>query len=178
MPFASSRLGFWGTTKIIELSYPSVGMFYKGSNPAWGNNPVDVGSWPYAVWFNGQGEGGSGQVYYPFVAPGGDLYFTCGADNYGVFSYGIAPNESVSPTSLTYTNLSVGFAYPGVNSWVYMGNFSKQTIIWFGFYALDYGVDYGLTFAISTTPSVSGMLLNSRSGLTGNGGYPYYKWEG
>lgn len=178
MPFASTRLGFWGSERVIELSYPTGGMFYKGYNSAWGNNPGDVGAWPYAVWFNGQGAGGSGRVYYPFVAPGGDLYFTCGADNYGEFSYATATNETISPTSLSYTNLSSGFGFPGVNSWTYMGNFPRATIIWFNFYALDYGGDYSLTFAISDIPSVSGMLLNSRSGLTGDGGTPYYKWEG
>ena len=163
---AISMQNFYGKSNITTLSYsgnPTV--TFKGANGAWGNNPEDDSSWPYCIWLGGQGERGSGTVYYPFVSPGGNLYFTCGCDNTGYLSVATTANRSANPTALSYTTLANGVGFPGQNSWVSMGSYASGTIMWFKCDMYDSGGDWGYTFAISTTNSSSGIVLHSRSNL-------------
>lgn len=167
---------FYGKNRGYCLfSYQSTPVVPWGYNPAWGNNPGDASAWPYSIWNadpENQGAYTSGSSYWPLIAPGGDLYYTMGCDNYGDIAYATTSDQYAQPASLSYTTIASGVGFPGINNWPKLGTFPAYTNIWFKCSWRDVGYAVGFTFAISTTASSAGIVTNSRM-LTSDG-YPYF----
>ena len=145
-----------------------------GYNPAWGNNPNDQSGWPYAVWrANGDSAGTTYTAYYPFTVPATQtLYYTLGCDNIGALYYAIAPTSATDPTTLTYNTVTTGVGFPGQNSWANLGSFTAGQIVWVKVTYLNQGGPYAMTFAVSTSQSSNGIIIDSQS-LNG-AGWPIY----
>lgn len=122
------------------------------------------------------GSGSSGTAYYPLITPNATttLYWTMGCDNIGSLAYNIVSNSLVLPYEVpSWAPIAQGVGFPGYNSWNVLGTFGPRTYMWFKCDFRDQGRAYGYTFAISTTPSMGGVLTHSRM-LTGFPGKPYY----
>jgi hypothetical protein len=123
------------------------------------------------------GSGSSGTAYYPLITPNAPttLYWTMGCDNVGGIAYAVVANSLVTPDQVPgWNNMAQGVGFPGINYWPVLGTFGPRTYMWFKCNFLDQGRVYGYTFAISTTPSIAGVLTHSRM-LTGYPGKPYYQ---
>jgi hypothetical protein len=130
-----------------------------------------------AIVIGNPGSNSSGTSYYPLITPSSNttLYWTMGCDNVGGIQYGIVPSAASPPTAVTnWVNMAQGVGFPGVNYWPVLGTFAPRTYMWFKCDMQDLGRVFGYTFAISTTPSMAGILTHSRM-LTGYPGKPYYR---
>lgn len=151
----------------------------NGGGSGWfGANPVDAGgyNWPFVSWnkdvyqqFSGSS---GGPAYYPVIGNGGPIYWTFGCDNYGDIAYATTTDNNADPSTLGYTVLGSSVAFPGYNNWQLLGNFADDLNIWFRISFRDVGRVFGVTLAVSSTPSLDGLMTSTRN-LTSNG-QPYY----
>ena len=142
---------------------------------SWGNNPTDASGWPYAAWrAAGDSVGSTYTAYYPFIVPAAvPLYYTFGVDNVGTLYYATVASPATDPTGLSYTAIVASNpGFPGINNWSNFGTFAVGTIIWLRVTYENDGGPFGMTFAVSTTASSSGIFVNSLS--IDSSGWPTY----